>query len=339
MPKRKSIGCKIYNTRSKQQGCRLPLVPAMALVPFLAIYELHVMLFLSKTLYQLYLEPCTKQRWWRHRRCQALSLSQQNFVRKLCDIDKFVDIPKHVTHLRLTRLPSWWSSFLPSTLIYLKLPMDFNAILGPNDLPSSLHELHLCGIFNQPLCFLPPDLRVLTTFSRFDQHWTNICLPSSLQKLLLGFFFNPPDFPSSWPCNLTVLECYRWNHALLGTQLPSSLHTLRLFEFSCPVIRLPQTLRILELSSTFNHPLDHLPPLTELTINIDSNINFPVTLETLRLGNRFLFDLEGRLPISLCYLSFCCYANKSRFTSFPPNLQTINGQDPKRYLLSPKIKS
>jgi len=294
-------------------------VPPMALAPFLRKRELEVVRWVCKSLHPIYNEILIKCKWWTEKQYQRLSSTQQEMVRKLTSVVSVLKLPPYLTHLSLSKN---MKLVFPSTLTWLIL--EKHGPIFPGYLPPHLKTLVLQN-YNHPLdqgC-LPSNLTELRLYGDFNQPWEHFILPDTLTSLRLGCNFNPEILPDHLPPHLTSLELYRWNHPLLSTVLPSCLQTLELFYFNQPLTHLPSSLRSLILGH-YNHPLLQLPPLTELLLNesFNSVVDFPTTLETLRLGSSYRLPFDGQRLVLLRHLS-CC--NHDVLTTFPPNLETMNG--------------
>ena len=171
---------------------------------------------------------------------------------------------------------------LPSSLIELTLPLDFNLII--DNLPSNLQILNLGCSFNQSINSLPQSLTHLTLGESFNQEINH--LPSSLKFLKLGRnFIQGVDH---LPNGLTDLILGKFFDQPIDN-LPSSLSNLKLGNyFDKSINRLPPNLKTLFLGSFFNQSIDNLPN----------------SIEILRLGKEFSLGINY-LPTSLKKLFIC----------------------------------
>jgi len=344
MPQRQQKSCQQYKKTKRQcsngqHQSLLPQwirIPSVALAAFLWRQELETLTHVCKTLYSQYNQIFTTREWWSQKEYQQMSLARQEMVRKLTSVEMVFKLPPCLTHLSLCYLSR---TLFPSTLTWLSVS-DCGP-LAPGDLPSHLKTLILDN-YEYPLDqgSLPSSLTDLQLLGHFNQPWEHFILPDTLTSLKLGWKFNSTNLPDHLPPNLTCLTSIGWNHPLLSTVLPSCLQTLRLFHFNQPLTHLPPSLRSLELEN-YNHPLLQLPPLTELWLPdfFNNVVEFPTTLESLRLGSDYRLPVDGQRLVLLRDFRGSCHIWKT----FPPKLETINGCHVddwlRNYYMSREVKS
>ena len=233
------------------------------------------------------------------------------------------ELPPLPTGLRTLAVP-WFQNGvcdlvkrLPSSVTELLFHTGVADSLDDVEWPPSLRMMRLS--YRQPLLnWRPPP--VLETL---HLHWylppSDLCLPATLQRLILWNFdgFIPASF--GWPVALEELELSAWNCSSHQLRLPPRLRKLRFgseFNQSVAELELPSTLEWLGFGDSFNQPVEgvlRLPMRLQqlhfgLGYNKDkfnqplTNMQWPSSLQSLFLPSSLELSLEGlphQLPASL----------------------------------------
>lgn len=159
--------------------------------------------------------------------------------------------------------------------------------------------------FFLPLNVLPPNLTHLSFNDEYKISMILSDLPTSLQLIEFGYFFNQPvgNLPPSLVC---LIFSDKFDQPI--DHLPPSLKELSLGRlFNQSIDSLPSTLTHLQIGghfgSHFNHPIDNLPSKLRFLNLGYSKFNYPVnylpdTIQVLHLGNKFNQPLDN-LPSCL----------------------------------------
>lgn len=106
--------------------------------------------------------------------------------------------------------------------------------------PSSLEQLELGDLFNQPIerVTWPDSLQQLSFGDAFDQAVRGVTWPTNLRQLTLASSFSYPlQLVSDWPAGLQVFNLLFWpefyGHNLTLIRWPEGLTTLRLHPDFC----------------------------------------------------------------------------------------------------------
>lgn len=219
---------------------------------------------------------------------------------------------------------------LPSTIHTLIFAQDFDQAL--DNLPEGLRELRIVSPgFNQPLEFLPSTLVHLNIYGDFNHPVDH--LPAGLTELgLLGSFNQIIDHLPSQLLSLHLGDDF---NQPVG-HLPSNLRNLRIgsynSSFDFPLDKLPPTLQSLRLIG-YHHkrPLNCLPSsLESFTLSsfglyqLDlSDIRTIKSLKSLKIKDIQIVSGLDSLPNSLQSLSLWETAIGCNINSLPPNLQHL----------------
>ena len=148
---------------------------------------------------------------------------------------------------------------LPSGLRLLQFPSQYNFLLVPDAIPSTVEQLQL-GAYDWPLMVrgvtvLPFSLRYLS-LDEFDWPLEPGVFPPSLQRLSLSHF-DHPLLVNVLPSSLVYLYLHWFDHPLRPGVLPVGLEELSLFNFNHELLigSLPNSLISLDLGSEFLRPL------------------------------------------------------------------------------------
>lgn len=224
-------------------------------------------------------------------------------------------LPSSLTHLTLNTDQALNNILLPNGLKRLEFGYDWNMSLNRwPTLPESVETLRIGARFNQPLtgfrlpasltelnfdvdhihqnyfnsslagCILPSCFRCLVIPDRWNLPINELCqLPSSLESLRFGEYFNQPIENLQLPCSLTSLTFgSQFNQSLDGVKLPDSLTELDmgyLGNFNHPIRGdiFPSGLRSLKLSRNFNQPIrDWQLPSTLTRLHFGSEFDQPI---------------------------------------------------------------
>eukprot|EP01133_Synstelium_polycarpum_P003594 gene3594-4117_t len=151
----------------------------------------------------------------------------------------------------------------PSTLTSLSFGDEFDQVLVPGSLPSTIKYLDLGG-YNSPIGVgdIPQSVLHLTLGDRYNKPINVGALPQGLIRLSFGNSFNCGLAPASLPSSLRYLSFGEYyNHEILPNTLPESLESLlfgRIFDINkIGIDTLPKSLQYLRLSRPINN--DYLP--------------------------------------------------------------------------------
>ncbi len=241
-----------------------------------------------------------------------------------------------LTHLSLSKIHRNSKIILPPSLKYLRL---FDCSIPIPSLPPSLTQLHIVasGYCDPPP--LPPSLTHVTIFSvskklMFPPTTTHLLLasavplsfrrvlPSSLSHLWIHHFTFPID---CFPPNLKFLCIDKLD--IPFHLLPSTLETLIICntKFNAPITNLPHCLTFLQLSISFNQPLDLPSSLTHLILSGRFNHplgQLPANLTHLILYYMLDFNFQlHNLPGSLLHFVFLAPKYTYNLDNLPPLLE------------------
>ena len=174
---------------------------------------------------------------------------------------------------------------LPDSLTKINLGRNFNQSLDGWNVPKNMVEFRVWGDFDQPLnsLKLPDGLSKLGLLGRFNQDIRALSLPRNLTHLELGYDWDQPVLAWKLPESLRYLHFSGMNQPvlhhgdkLIGWRLPENLETLVLTKFNHPVVGwdLPEKLQELCLLGFQDHPVIgwKLPQsLTRLTLGYSFN--------------------------------------------------------------------
>eukprot|EP00611_Tribonema_gayanum_P024786 TRINITY_DN5537_c0_g1_i3.p1 TRINITY_DN5537_c0_g1~~TRINITY_DN5537_c0_g1_i3.p1 ORF type:complete len:628 (+),score=161.76 TRINITY_DN5537_c0_g1_i3:118-2001(+) len=240
---------------------------------------------------------------WRQRTAVALTVLPESLetLTLSCDaelLDLTISaLPHGLKTLDATRFATYNSTVtlgpLPESLTRLSLGKSFEHALGA--LPAGLMELRIRSVsglgggcfFNQPLGALPPLLRVLDlrACNQFNHPLGH--LPCALRELRLGDAFRHPLLlqHASLPAVQGQQAAAPALEAELAAEPVQPPHDA--------LVRLPETLTVLHVGRSFDHPLGPLPEgLTVLRVGRIAGSSFSRALGPLPAALRVL-DLEA----------------------------------------------
>ncbi len=207
-------------------------------------------------------------------------------------------------------------------------------------LPSSLLGLHMPINFNLKIKegSLPPELTILDIGTQFNQKITSGMLPCSITDLTFGAFFNQLIEVNTLPQYLKYLTFEGGDKiTLMPNVLPNSLISLELYDFNEPLFlrgtfnyMLPRNLTQLEMGEKFDQPLDPgILPDNLIVLNLGGFYNqklmqysLPKKLKNLRLNSHYKYPLIDVLAhlTDLEIIQFAHSKNKHRHIKIIPEI-------------------
>lgn len=233
-----------------------------------------------------------------------------NFVMINEDIEESIILPQHIVSLTIGQV------FMDFDYRFSKNFETEKKIYITSDLiPKNLKELNFSDFSYTSICLTDDCLKNLSRLKKirlpryFNQAITKKFFPNSLTDLDLGYCFNHPLPPGSFPDNLINLTM-QYNDALTKEFFPNQLTNLTLFrQKKCDPGIFPESLRRLTLYC-YNH-------------NLEQNF-FPSSLKKL-----FLVALDskietGGLPKNLIYLEMTSFKQMLCPNILPKSLIVLN---------------